>query len=284
LPLPEGVHVPPPAPTHVQVAVNEAGNVSATVAPFAANGPAFDAVIVYVTLPPAVTTMTPSVLVIARSAVGSDTGSLSVALLLDGSGSFTPAGGVTVAVLASGDDADGLTVAESVYVTLAPAGRFTRSLMSPVPDAVQVPPFAPTHVQDAASSDAGSVSTTCAAVAGSGPALLATMVYVTGVPATRFDTPFDLVIARLATRLVMVYVADDGGVFCTTPPLVPCPVAVFTCGEPGAPTAVTGPTTQEVAPPTGSGSMNVHDAVLTSGSVTPIDVSGTFDVLTSVKR
>jgi hypothetical protein len=45
-PEPAAVHVPPPAPTHVQVHVSDAGNVSATVAPGALLGPAFDAVIV----------------------------------------------------------------------------------------------------------------------------------------------------------------------------------------------------------------------------------------------
>jgi len=43
LPEPEAVQVPPPAPTHAQAQVSEAGRVSATVA---ALGPAFDAVIV----------------------------------------------------------------------------------------------------------------------------------------------------------------------------------------------------------------------------------------------
>ena len=46
LPEPDAVHVPPPAPTHVQVQVSEAGKVSATVAPVALLGPAFEAVIV----------------------------------------------------------------------------------------------------------------------------------------------------------------------------------------------------------------------------------------------
>ena len=45
-PDPLAVQVPPPAPTHVQVAVNTAGNASATVTPDASDGPAFDAVIV----------------------------------------------------------------------------------------------------------------------------------------------------------------------------------------------------------------------------------------------
>src|SRR5438132_1441816 len=70
LPLPLAVQVPPPAPTQVQVAVRLAGNVSATVAPGALEGPALLAVIVYVTEPPGVAVVTPSVFVMARSATG----------------------------------------------------------------------------------------------------------------------------------------------------------------------------------------------------------------------
>src|SRR3954468_18266526 len=98
LPLPLAVHVPPAAPAHVHVQVSDAGNVSATVAPVALLGPAFDAVIVYVTDPPAVAVVTPSVLVIARSA-DAPSASVSVAELLPGVGSVTLAGAVTVAVL-----------------------------------------------------------------------------------------------------------------------------------------------------------------------------------------
>src|SRR5258708_2309312 len=68
LPLPAAVHVPPPAPHQVQVQVRVAGNVSAPVAPVAAPAVAFEAVIVYVTLPPGPAVATPSVLVMARSA------------------------------------------------------------------------------------------------------------------------------------------------------------------------------------------------------------------------
>src|SRR5581483_5916577 len=67
LPLPDAVHVPPPAPTQVHVQVSAAGNVSATRAPEAANAVGFDAVIVYVTDPPGVAVVTPSVFVIATS-------------------------------------------------------------------------------------------------------------------------------------------------------------------------------------------------------------------------
>src|SRR5262245_28346993 len=97
-PEPDAVHVPPPAPTHVHVAVNDAGNVSLTDAPGALLGPALDAVIVYVTDPPAVAVVTPSVLVKARRAAPTIV-SVSVALVLPGVGSVVPAAVLTVAVL-----------------------------------------------------------------------------------------------------------------------------------------------------------------------------------------
>src|SRR5262245_28434955 len=46
LPDPDAGHVPPPAPTHVQVAVRDAGNVSVTVDPGALLGPGLLATIV----------------------------------------------------------------------------------------------------------------------------------------------------------------------------------------------------------------------------------------------
>src|SRR5207237_6325957 len=69
-PEPGPVDAPPPAPTTVQFAVRDAGKVSATVTPSASLGPALEAVIVYVTEPPGVAVVTPSVLVMLRSAVG----------------------------------------------------------------------------------------------------------------------------------------------------------------------------------------------------------------------
>ena len=98
LPEPDAVQVPPPAPAHVHVQVSEAGKVSATVAPAALLGPELLAVIVYVTEPPGVADVTPSVFVIARSADALNV-SVSVAVLLPGAGSVTPPGGATVAVL-----------------------------------------------------------------------------------------------------------------------------------------------------------------------------------------
>ena len=71
MPEPEAVQLPPPAATHVQVTpVSVAGKVSATVAPVTAEGPALEATMVYVTLLPGITVVTPSVFVIERSAVG----------------------------------------------------------------------------------------------------------------------------------------------------------------------------------------------------------------------
>src|SRR5262245_33637559 len=60
--------------------------------------------------------------------------------------------------------------------------------MLPAPDAGHVPPFSPVHVQVAVK-DAGNVSTTVAPVALLGPALLATIVYVTLPPGTAVVTP-----------------------------------------------------------------------------------------------
>src|SRR5690242_17890221 len=82
---------------------------------------------------------------------------------------------LTVAVLASVPVAEGLTRAETVYVTEPPVGRLTVLLMLPDPEAVQVPPPAPTQVQVAVRL-AGSVSATVAPEALLGPALLAVMV------------------------------------------------------------------------------------------------------------
>src|SRR5688572_445159 len=97
LPLPAAVHAPPPAPAQVHVQVSDAGNVSVTVAPVAALGPALRPVMVYVTLPPGVALVTPSVLVIESSASG-PSASMSKSELLPGTGSVVPAGGETVAV------------------------------------------------------------------------------------------------------------------------------------------------------------------------------------------
>ena len=93
-----------------------------------------------------------------RFALGASV-SISVAVLFAGVGSVTPPGGATVAVLLSDPAADAAMVQLAVYVTLPPLGRFTVLLRLPEPDAVHVPPPAPTHVHEHVS-DAGNVSAT----------------------------------------------------------------------------------------------------------------------------
>src|SRR3954465_11365247 len=96
----------------------------------------------------------------ARSALAPSV-SLSVSELLPGVGSVTPPGAVTVAVLLSVPVAAAEMPQLAVYVALPPLGRLTVSLRLPEPDAVQVPPPAPTHVQ-VQLSEAGNVSATVA--------------------------------------------------------------------------------------------------------------------------
>src|SRR5437764_95420 len=125
LAAPHAVVTLPPLPalltTHVHAPkVMLAGAVSVTVALVTSLGPLLVMVIVYVVLPPAVTLATPSVFVIARSAVGV-TVSESLALLFPGIGSVVPAGTATVAVLTIVPVAPAETVAGIVY-TITPPG------------------------------------------------------------------------------------------------------------------------------------------------------------------
>src|SRR2546428_13244 len=114
LPEPLAVQVPPPAPAQVQLASGiVAGNVSVTIAPLTALGPAFEATIVYVMDAPGTAVVCPSVLVIPRFACGVSV-SVSVALLFDGIRSVPPPGTATVAVLLRVPVADALTVPVSV--------------------------------------------------------------------------------------------------------------------------------------------------------------------------
>jgi hypothetical protein len=249
LPLPLAGHVPPPAPAHVQVAVREAGNVSATVAPVTLLGPALLATIVYVTLPPGGAVVTPSVFVIERSAFPASV-SVSVAELFAGTGSVTPPGTATVAVFTRLPVADALIVALTVYVTLPPAGRLTVLLMLPFPLAGQVPPPAPAHVHVAVK-DAGNVSATVAPVTLLGPALLAVIVYVTLPPGVAVVTPSVFVIERSAfPTSVSVSVAElFPGVGSVTPPGT-ATVAVFT-RLPVAAALIVALTVYVTLPPTG---------------------------------
>ena len=65
-------------------------------------------------------------------------------------------------------------------------------------------------------------------------------------------------------------------------PVDPLPVAVLVVVLFAAPEAVIGPTIHVVAPPMGRGSVNVHELVSTSGSVTLTELKASAPVLTSV--
>jgi hypothetical protein len=110
---PASLPVAPPAATLVVEHVRIAAKVSATVTPVDVLGPALLVVIVYVTLPPGIAVVTPSVLVIETSADGTSV-SVSVAELLPAFGSVTPPPTVTVAVLTSEPIADGSIVPVAV--------------------------------------------------------------------------------------------------------------------------------------------------------------------------
>ena len=102
-PEPLAAQLEPALATQVQLALeSEAGKLSVTVAPVTALGPAFDATIVYVTVPFWFTPVTPSVLVIDRSAV-TTTVVLAVALLFPATASVVALD--TVAVLSIGSGA-----------------------------------------------------------------------------------------------------------------------------------------------------------------------------------
>jgi hypothetical protein len=150
----------------------------------------------------------PSVLLTERSEVRAIV-SVSVAVLLPGVASETVAGTATVAVLASEPDAAALSVATTVYVAVPLTARLAVVLMLPLPDAAtQVDPAVATHVQVAPVSVAGNVSVIVAPVTNDGPLLVATIVYVTPLPAVTVATPSVLVIERSAAGAnVLVSVA-----------------------------------------------------------------------------
>src|SRR5262249_5351644 len=107
-------------------------------------------------------------------------GVVSVDVLLPGSGSVVPAGGVTVAVFVSVPVAAGLTVAVTVKVTAPPTGRFTVVAMSPAPPAVPqvaVPAVvAQVHITFWRNAGPGNVSMTVAPTTLVGPRFETTIV------------------------------------------------------------------------------------------------------------
>ena len=116
-----------------------------------------------------------AVFVSDRSACGVSV-SVSVAELLPGVGSVTPAAAVTVAVFESVPLALAEIVPVAVYVTEPPAGRLAVSLILPEPEAVHVPPPAPTQVHVTPVIDAGNASAMMVPGASLGPAFEAEMV------------------------------------------------------------------------------------------------------------
>src|SRR6187551_2435209 len=101
-----------------------------------------------------------------------------VLLLLPGTGSVTPIGGVTVAVLTSAPVVAAGTVPLTVKVALVPTGRLTSASMLPVPAALPHDAPAPlaVHVQPNPASAGGNASCTRALLTFDGPALLTTIV------------------------------------------------------------------------------------------------------------
>src|SRR5262245_35579769 len=115
------------------------------------------------------------VFVIARSALGVST-SMSMSLLLFPFESATPMGGVTLTLFTSVPVAPDGTLAFTVNVSMPPGWTTTEALIVPMPEAGQLDCALATHVQVTPVSSGGKSSTTCAPLAGLGPALGTTMV------------------------------------------------------------------------------------------------------------
>src|SRR5262245_52568807 len=116
----------------------------------------------------------------ARSACGVSL-SMSLGLLLVGSGSVVPVGGVTVAVLVNEPVAEGLTWTVKLKVTLAPTGRSTLVDRASLPLAGLLtltlpPPLLSVIVQVAAVTPVGRRSEMPAPLTALGSLLLTTLV------------------------------------------------------------------------------------------------------------
>src|SRR5207248_4219445 len=121
----------PPLPTALNVSVViAAGRLSLTVAPVTSLGPLLATTMVYVVDVPGTTFEALSVLVMLKSAV-TVTVSVSVAPLLPGVGSVTPAGTVTVAVLTRLPVAPAAMLAGTLEVITAPFFMLTAALRCP---------------------------------------------------------------------------------------------------------------------------------------------------------
>src|SRR2546426_51771 len=105
---------------------------------------------------------------------------LSVAELFP-AGSLVPAGAAIDAVLVIVPEAP-VTVALAVNVAVPPANRLTAALRLPLPLAGQLDPAEAAHVHATPETWAGKLSVTVAPTTALGPALLATIVYVSVAP------------------------------------------------------------------------------------------------------
>src|SRR5262245_20135348 len=112
-----------------------------------------------------------------RFACAPPVGLVLVSLSLPGTGSATPAGGVTVTVFTSSPVVSAGTVPVTVKVALVPAGSEISASMLPVPEALPQAAPAPlgVHVQVNAASGAGRASCTRALIASEGLALVLPM-------------------------------------------------------------------------------------------------------------
>src|SRR5258706_415498 len=201
-----GHAAPPVAPRHTAaVLLRPAAIGSVTIEPLPDDGPALETTTVYVVVPLALTVVTPSVLVIDRSASGC-TLSVSLAVLLPGVGSLVPAGGATVTVLVT-VPLVAVTFAEMAKVTVPPTGNV--GMITPVDSSSATvtfagaghtaPPVAPMHAAPVLLNPAATGSLTTEPSPGEGPALVTTTVYVVLPPALTVVTPSFFEIPRSAS-------------------------------------------------------------------------------------
>ena len=147
------------------------------------------------------------VFVIWRSA-DAVTSTVTVWLLLAGTGSVVPAGAATVAVLACGPIAELAISVVASKVALPPDRRVTVVAIAPTPEAAaHDEPAVAVHVQVTPVNAAAKVSVTGASVAVLGPALVTAIIQVSGAPAVTVAALGVLVIARSAMSCGVV----DGG-------------------------------------------------------------------------
>ncbi len=138
MPLATPTLAPPPGTAVQLMPVRASGSVSATVASSTSAGPALVTTIVYVTTVPGLTSVSPSVLVICRSASvgdGSTIGVLSMAVLLPGTGSSPlPPSSAIRTVLSICPVVPSLTVTANTAVPVSPTAT------SPITNTYSLPP------------------------------------------------------------------------------------------------------------------------------------------------